>query len=295
MADNVPITAGTGTDIATDDVAAVHYQRMKLVDGTLGGTDAIAGDATNGLDVDVTRLPSIPAGTNNIGDVDVLTLPELPAGTNNIGDVDVLTLPALPAGNNNIGDVDIASGPTGSSALQNQGAAAADAAVVGNPLAVGGRASDAVPTAVGADGRSAWLWLSREGAQIVAPAPHLALDGAPYSLIGKTVQQTTTQTGSVVWTPTGGKKLVITSFQIQVGGTTAGTVQLWFEASNGDTTYTRGTDPAIFDGEFAPSSTNKPGVMQTGLWIAPGADFDLRLTTSAAINPITITVWGYEI
>jgi hypothetical protein len=56
MADNVAITAGTGTNIATDDIAGVHYQRVKLVNGTLDATDAIGGDATNGLDVDVTRV-----------------------------------------------------------------------------------------------------------------------------------------------------------------------------------------------------------------------------------------------
>jgi len=55
--------------------------------------------------VGVSSLPSIPAGTNNIGDVDVLSLPPIPAGTNNIGDVDVLTLPALPSGSNTIGNV----------------------------------------------------------------------------------------------------------------------------------------------------------------------------------------------
>lgn len=92
------------------------------MNGTDAATDVIPGEATNGLDVDVTRLPALPAGTNNIGDVDVLTLPALPAGTNNIGDVDILsiaagdnnignvdvvTLPALPAGTNNIGDVDV--------------------------------------------------------------------------------------------------------------------------------------------------------------------------------------------
>lgn len=30
MADNIAITAGTGTTVATDDVSGVHYQRMKL-------------------------------------------------------------------------------------------------------------------------------------------------------------------------------------------------------------------------------------------------------------------------
>ncbi|MGE0131917.1 MAG: hypothetical protein AB7U82_27855 [Blastocatellales bacterium] len=60
------ITAGSGTTIATDDIAGVHYQRVKLVDGTLDGTGAIGGDAGNGLDVDVTR---IAAGENHLGEV----------------------------------------------------------------------------------------------------------------------------------------------------------------------------------------------------------------------------------
>jgi len=34
MADNVQITAGTGTSIATDEVGTDNYQRMKLTDGT---------------------------------------------------------------------------------------------------------------------------------------------------------------------------------------------------------------------------------------------------------------------
>lgn len=109
MADNVEYqsaivaTPPSGTDVATDEIQVggthplAHVQFMKLVDGTLNGTDPIRGDSANGLDVDVTRLPSgtvagsssLPAGTNNIGDVDVLSLPSLPAGANNIGDVDV--------------------------------------------------------------------------------------------------------------------------------------------------------------------------------------------------------------
>jgi hypothetical protein len=55
--------------------------------GVSGGEDArtfegIPGTAANGLDVDVTRLPSLPAGTANIGDVDVLSVPADPFGTN---------------------------------------------------------------------------------------------------------------------------------------------------------------------------------------------------------------------
>ena len=39
MADNVAITAGSGTTIATDDVSGVHYQKVKVYAGT-DGTEA---------------------------------------------------------------------------------------------------------------------------------------------------------------------------------------------------------------------------------------------------------------
>lgn len=68
MADNKLVDNGTGTDytVASDEIGGVDYQRVKLVDGTADSTAAIPGDATNGLDVDVTR---IQAGTNLIGKV----------------------------------------------------------------------------------------------------------------------------------------------------------------------------------------------------------------------------------
>lgn len=99
MADNVVLNTGTGgSTLSTDEVTRAtvvqHVQYVKLMNGTDAAIDVISGDAANGLDVDVTRLPALAAGTNNIGDVDVLTLPALVAGTANIGDVDVLTVPA---------------------------------------------------------------------------------------------------------------------------------------------------------------------------------------------------------
>lgn len=75
MADNIAITPGAGASVGTDDCgAAGHVQRMKLCYGADADGTQVAADA-NGLDVDVTRLPALPAGTNNIGDVDVLTMP----------------------------------------------------------------------------------------------------------------------------------------------------------------------------------------------------------------------------
>ena len=55
MADNVDITPGTGATVASDEVqvsgthAIGQVQFVKLVDGTLNGTDAIAGTAADGL------------------------------------------------------------------------------------------------------------------------------------------------------------------------------------------------------------------------------------------------------
>jgi hypothetical protein len=58
VADTVTLDPGSGgATIATDDLGATgHVQLVKLVDGTDNGTGRIPGDATNGLDVDVTRV-----------------------------------------------------------------------------------------------------------------------------------------------------------------------------------------------------------------------------------------------
>lgn len=88
MADNVQFQSGTlaspaasvvvATDEATysGDTAKVQIVRLVHVSGAEGAkTISEIADATNGLDVDVTRLPALVAGTANIGDVDVLTVP----------------------------------------------------------------------------------------------------------------------------------------------------------------------------------------------------------------------------
>lgn len=61
MADNVAITAGAGTPIATDEVAVnggatAHVQFVKLVSGAANATEGLEGTAANGLEVDVTRV-----------------------------------------------------------------------------------------------------------------------------------------------------------------------------------------------------------------------------------------------
>jgi hypothetical protein len=60
MADNVAITAGTGTSVATDDIGGNHYQRIKVT----WGADGTANDAsaTNPLPV------ASVSGITGIGD-----------------------------------------------------------------------------------------------------------------------------------------------------------------------------------------------------------------------------------
>ena len=79
MADGVTFQSATlatppsGTVASTDEVTIGgllgQVQRVKLVDGTDGGTGLIGGDAANGLDVDVTRLPALATGDNTAGRV----------------------------------------------------------------------------------------------------------------------------------------------------------------------------------------------------------------------------------
>lgn len=148
----LPAAAALADDMANPTAPAVGAHVMGF-DGTTW--DRMRGDVANGLDVDVTRLPALVAGTANIGDVDVLTLPPLVAGTANIGDVDVASM------------------PTGASAAQVQGTVAHDAAVAQNPVQVAVRANANEPTAV-ADGDVTHLWADLLGRLVVVaghPSP----------------------------------------------------------------------------------------------------------------------------
>ncbi len=168
------------------------------------------------------------------------------------------------------------------------GGAAHASPVSGNPNLVAGRASTAVPTDVGADGDAASLWTNRNGAQVIGFAPHVALVGSPWTLTSKTAQYTTTQTSAVLQAGGASEKIVVTSMQIQAAATTAGTMQVYF----GTGAYSRGTSLALFDGEFAPSATLKPGVVMQGPFVASTNGDDVLVTTSANLT-VTVTIWYY--
>lgn len=68
-----PATPAANTEIATDDAGTDgHVQIIKLAISTDGSATVIPADATNGLDVDVTRLPALVAGSAEIGKVGIV-------------------------------------------------------------------------------------------------------------------------------------------------------------------------------------------------------------------------------
>jgi hypothetical protein len=52
LADNISITQGSGTTVATDDISGVHYQVVKLADGTLNSTNAAKVSSAGALSVE---------------------------------------------------------------------------------------------------------------------------------------------------------------------------------------------------------------------------------------------------
>ncbi len=71
MADNVDITPGIGATVAADLISGALHQRVKLSLGVDGVAVDAPGEGTNGMDVDVTRLPALVAGTAVIGKVGI--------------------------------------------------------------------------------------------------------------------------------------------------------------------------------------------------------------------------------
>ncbi|HZL92571.1 MAG TPA: hypothetical protein VFB99_02965, partial [Vicinamibacterales bacterium] len=172
------------------------------------------------------------------------------------------------------------------------GGVAGGAADSGNPVKVGGKYNSTQPTLDNGDRGDIELD-SRGRVRVAIGACETCT--ATETAITEDAAYTTQQTGAAVWTPAAGLKVYVAAVQIQCGGTTAGTVRLWFGAS-GDTTYTAGTDQQLtFVNCGTPSADVAPGMV----WSFPipvaasTADFILRATTSAGIT-VDIIVHGYE-
>jgi len=309
VADNTTLNTGAGGDvIASDDIAGVKFQRVKLVQGADGVND---GDVSSAAPLQVTLANTGANATAVKVDGSAVTQPvsaaslPLPAGAAtsaaqlpNSHDVTVDNAAGASAvnvqdGGNSItvdGTVAVSSLPASTNTLEVVGDVAQDAAVAGNPVLIGARASTAIPAAMSADGDAVHVWSNRSGAQVVTVAPHVGLNSDPWNLVHETAQFTTTQTSTVLVAGGASEKIVITKVLIACAGTTTFDLQLYF----GTGAYSRGTSRAIFDGTFKPSTTLAPGAIMDGPFIA-GTNGDDILVTTSANGTVTITVWYYVV
>lgn len=81
MADNVAITAGSGTSIATDDVSGVHFQKIKLYASTDGtevaltkAEDAASADGDHGIPILAKRVDAPANSSGTDGDYEQLQM-----------------------------------------------------------------------------------------------------------------------------------------------------------------------------------------------------------------------------
>jgi hypothetical protein len=195
-------------EVAVNGGSSAHVQYVKLVSGAANATEGIPGDAANGLDVDITRsaLPTGAAtaakqpalGTAGSPSADVISIQGVASGTvvpvsDGGGSVTVDAPVGTPAfvrlsdGSAAITTLPVSLASVPSHAVTNAGTfavqaaltagtntnevvgdVAQDAAIAGNPVSIGLRASTATPSAMSADGDAVYAWADRNGAQIVA-------------------------------------------------------------------------------------------------------------------------------
>jgi hypothetical protein len=325
MADNVPITPGSGKDIATDDVGAVHYQKIKV---DLGG-DGVSSPLVRGQQTMANSIP-VTVASNQTGQKVQLTDGTSDATVRNLAANDALNVAIVDGAGNQVTSF---AGSGGSSATDNSaftagttadttmagfyqstpsavtdGRSAAigitalremkisltssaldvshDAVDTGDPALIGMRAQSALPASVANNDRARAI-SDLQGRQLVS---HID----PTMQAWKNFNATTTQTGAIIWNPAAGKKIAITHFTIGSYGTTAARLIMYFGA-DADTTYDGGTDQLVFAASYAPSTTSKPGtVMCPAVPIfAATVDHSLHITTDAALS-VDVAVYGYE-
>jgi hypothetical protein len=157
--DGTALTRLTDIKTNTDSLAVVGNGAAATAVRVTLANDSTGIIATVGAVTSITN--ALPAGTNAIG--------KLAANSGvDIGDVDITS---IAAGDNNIGNVDIVTMPNvtlaaGTNTNEVVGDAAEDAALAGNPVRTGIRASRAVPTSMSADGDVVTPWADREGRQV---------------------------------------------------------------------------------------------------------------------------------
>lgn len=291
MADGVAITAGSGTTILTDDTGAGgHAQVVKLAISTDASPTLIPADAANGIDVDVTRLPALVAGTANIGDVDVLTVPA-PLSTTGGGTEATALRVTVATDSTGVLSVDDNGGSlTVDGTVAVAGDVAHDGGDSGNPIKVGMRAlaHGTNPTAVAAADRTDWL-ANRAGIPWV-------IGGHPNVVSYAHSAITTAVTDAALITVGAGTKIVVTGLTVTLdnASTVFPSVRIGFGTANVPTLGNAGIIGAHGGLPAGGGFSRGDGSGIIGI----GADGeDLRVTTvgNATGNGIQIVVTYYTI
>ncbi len=313
MADNVPLNLGSGgaTAVAREishggDTAQLQGVFIMGVTGSEGSYTAAAinGDATNGIDVDITRANytgnvDTAAGATQIG-IPALTVRDdaLATLTEADGDLSLVRTNARGAlwvalDSTAAQTVTLAAGTATNEVV---GDAAHDAAVAGNPLLVGARASAAVPTDVSADNDVTQLWALRSGALAVQPTFGGVLAVAGNGGVGTGVQRVTLandSTGVIATVNTVGT--ISTSVVPGTGATHLGKAE---DAAHttGDTGVMvfgvrRDADTSLVDttGDYAPFQLNAAGSLKVAITSGAGSG-GTSIADAAAFTRATTSV-----
>lgn len=206
MADNFPLTPGSGRNAATDEVtysgdtADVQLVRPVLTTGTEGSKTVVelTGDATNGLDVDVTRVSgnvtvvqSTAANLNatiNLAQVGgTNTVTGGVAGSQGVGGLaasgaTVAGNPVLVGGSDGTNARSLSVATDGHLIVDVMGSRAHDATDADEPVKIGGRARSTVITSVASDDRTDAIYtLQGYGVNHPFALPQSALTGTASS------------------------------------------------------------------------------------------------------------------
>jgi hypothetical protein len=265
MADNVAITAGSGTNIATDDVAGTHYQRMKLVDGTLDSTTAIA--SGGGVEAAALRV-TVASDSTGVLSVDDNGGSLTVDGFTTVGAAAFVKL----TDGTNTATVNANGG------LEVTGGVAHDAVDAGNPLKLGAVAeASIVGTANVADGDRTNVYADLDGVLITKS----------YCTYGDIIVQRVTDTGGTStafssFTAVASQRNYITTITVYNSSTTNGFVDIR-DGAAGTVIYTIPL-PAL-----GGATINFPVPLRQ-----PTANAALAYDVSAAISTIYISVVGFK-
>lgn len=180
MVDNVAVTPGTGATIATDDVAGVQFQKVKVDLGGDGASSPLVRgqqSAANSLPVTLPSDQGALAVTDNGASltVDNATLESVVKAEDAAhvtGDAGIMVLAVRNDGGSVLAGADgdyvpLTTNNAGALRTVVAGFAAHDAAAAGNPLPIAGFATAAAPADVSADGDAVRAWFLRNGSQAV--------------------------------------------------------------------------------------------------------------------------------